>query len=326
MAELMVNTEAVLRNYRCFAADGQVIPVLKDNACGLGLPRMLTLLREEGVRLFACSTPEEALQLSGMEAEILLLSCVHDAEVLRELAARSIVLAVESLRQAETINALGMDVRVHLVVDTGFGRFGFLPQELAEIKAVFELKNLHICGIFSHFRSKASAPGQFAAFTKVLDGLRGYDVGLRHIAATATALDPRYRLDAVRIGTGLTGRYEGLEPSAALTGRICSVRRLPRGSRIGYNNVRLRRDTDVAIIDVGTADGAFLRRCCGPGTLFRLIRKRVSVGGREVPVLGTPGLTHTAIDVTGIPCAIGDRVGVSQTPALISPAVPRLYT
>ena len=326
MAELTVNTEAVLRNYRRFAAGGQVIPVLKDNACGLGVVKMLQLLRQEGATLFACSTPEEAVRISGMGVDVLLLSCVHEAAMLRPLAERRVILSVESLDQARTIAALGLDARVHLTVDTGFGRFGFLPEETADMRAVCALPGLTVCGIFSHFRSPSSAPRQFAAFRQVLDALSDCDLGLRHIAATSTALDPAYRLDAVRIGTGLTGRYDGLEPSAQLTARVCSVRRLPRGSRIGYSSARLRRDTDVAIVDIGTADGAFLRRCCGPRTLLRLIRKKVSIGGWEVPVLGSPGLTHTAIDVTGIPCAVGDRVAVNQTPVLVSPAVPRRYT
>ena len=110
MAELTVNTEAVLRNYRKFAAEGQVIPVLKDNACGLGVQKMLSLLREEGVRLFACSTPEEALRLAGSGAEILLLSCVHEAETLRKLVLADVILSVESLVQAQTLEGLGLEI------------------------------------------------------------------------------------------------------------------------------------------------------------------------------------------------------------------------
>lgn len=95
---------------------------------------------------------------------------------------------------------------------------------------------------------------------------------------------------------------------------------------MGYNGSLLRRDTDVAIVDAGTArTGAFLTRRCGFRDLIRFFRQRVSVGSREAVVLGTPGLTHTAIDVTGIPCRVGDSVEIRQTPALVSPAVPRRY-
>lgn len=107
MAELTVYTEAVARNYRRFAAEGVVIPVVKDNACGLGMEKMTELLREEGAELFACSTEEEALRLRDMGVETLLLSCVHGEEALSELMRRDVILSVESLAQAQTIDTLG---------------------------------------------------------------------------------------------------------------------------------------------------------------------------------------------------------------------------
>ncbi|MEA4965217.1 MAG: alanine racemase [Oscillospiraceae bacterium] len=326
MAELMVDTGAVLQNYRHFAADGEVIPVLKANGCGLGLGPMQALLRSWGVRRFACSTPEEALYLSrDGDSEVLLLSCIHNPETLLPLVRQGVTLAIESLEQVEQIDALGIPARVHLAVDTGFGRFGFPCGETDQMKRAFFLPNVRVCGIYSHFRSEKSAPAQFAAFNQVLEALRDYDVGLRHIAATQTALDPRYRLDAVRIGTGLTGRCPGLQPAARLTARICSMRHLPRGTRIGYGDIRLRRDTDVAILEVGTSDGAFLRRYSGFRSFLRSLHRYVYLCGGEARVLGCPGLTHTEVDVTGLRCQIGDHVVVDQSPVLVSPAVPRRY-
>ena len=55
MAELIINTGAVLNNYRHYAAGGQVIPVLKSNGYGLGAQQLRGLLHQEGATLFACS-------------------------------------------------------------------------------------------------------------------------------------------------------------------------------------------------------------------------------------------------------------------------------
>lgn len=323
MAELQINLSAVLHNYRVYATGGTVIPVLKDNAYGLGAAVILRLLRQEGVRLFACATPEEAFRLAPHSVNLLLLSCVRDADMLRRLLLQGVTLSVESLDQAKQIAALGIPAEVHLAVDTGFGRFGFLPDEISDMQAVFSIPGVTVTGIYSHFRNSRSAPRQFSLFRQVLDGLSDYPVGLRHIAASGTANHPDYRLDAVRIGSGLTGRLPGLEPASVLTGSICSMRQLPRGSRISYAETRLHRDSLVAVIDIGTADGAFLHRQCGLRGWLR--RHRVTVGGMDVPVLGSPGLTHTVIDLTGIPASPGDVVTVEQTPVLISPAVPRRY-
>ena len=64
MAELIVNTGALLQNYRRYADAGQVIPVLKGNGYGLGAQPLRDLLARQGVTLFACATPEEALALA----------------------------------------------------------------------------------------------------------------------------------------------------------------------------------------------------------------------------------------------------------------------
>ena len=78
MAELIVNTGALLQNYRRYAEAGQVIPILKGNGYGLGAQPLRDLLARQGVTLFACATPEEALALAQPETDLLLLlSLIH---------------------------------------------------------------------------------------------------------------------------------------------------------------------------------------------------------------------------------------------------------
>lgn len=299
MAELIVNTGALLQNYRRYADAGQVIPILKGNGYGLGAQPLRDLLARQGVTLFACATPEEALALAQPETDLLLLCCVHELPLLRALLQRRVILSVESLAQAQAIDALHMDARVHLAVDSGFGRFGFLPEQTEEMKRVFALDNLRVQGIFSHFRGAAAAPEQFARFSRVLLELDGYPVGLRHIAATRTADVPQYRLDAVRIGSGLTGCCGGT-PAAVLEAEVCTVRRLKKGDRVGYGDTLLRRDTEVAVLAAGTSDGAFTYRDRGLRAFWKQRRKYVLLHGAEAPVIAPPGLTHTMVDVTAL--------------------------
>ena len=326
MAELLVNTGAILDNYRRYAAGAdQVIPVLKGNGYGLGAAQLRDLLRGEGATLFACATVEEALSLAQPDSDLLLLSCVHDMAQLRALLQRRVIVSVESLAQAQAIDALHMDARVHLAVDTGFGRFGFHPEELDAMRQVFALDNLRVCGIFSHFKGPIAAPAQYACFTQVLLGLEDCPVGLRHIAATHTAEVPQYRLDAVRIGSGLTGVCGGT-PAATLQATVCTVRRLKKGQRIGYGDTLLRRDTDVAVIDAGTSDGAFAYRYRGLRACWQQRKRHVLLNGEKVPLLGAPGMTHTMLDVTGLDCRVGDTVIIPHDLVLTGDAVPRRYT
>ena len=325
MAELLVNTGAVLANYRRYAGGGQVIPVLKGNGYGLGAQQLRGLLAKEGVTLFACAAVEEALELAQPDTELLLMSCVHDPTLLRALLQRRVILSVESLAQAQAIDALHMDARIHLAVDTGFGRFGFLPEQVQDMKRVFDLPNVKVQGIYSHFRGPAAALAQFARFSRVLLELDGYPVGLRHIAATHTADVPQYRLDAVRIGSGLTG-IGGGTPAATLQAAVCTVHRLKKGDRVGYGDALLRRDTEIAVLDVGTADGAFTYRYRGLRACWQQRKRWVTINGTRVSVISPPGMTHTLVDVTGLGCRPGDVAVIPHDLVLTSPSVPRRYT
>ena len=250
MAELIVNTEAVLHNYRHYAENGQVIPVLKSNGYALGAKQLQTLLAQQGAALFACATADEALALAGEETDLLLLSCVHDMTLLRQLLQRRVIVSVESLAQAQAIDALHMDARIHLAVDSGFGRFGFLPEQVEDIKQVFALKGVHVCGIFSHFRCRDAAPEQFARFSQVLLALSDYPVGLRHIAATHTADIPpisagrgahRLRLDRLRLPrSGACRRHAGADLRGAASEKGRSGRLRQHAAAAGFRRSRDR--------------------------------------------------------------------------------------
>lgn len=324
MAQLKIDVHALVENFNVFASRGMAIPVLKGNAYGLGETEVMDILMEEGVTLFACSRTEEALRLAGRGADILLLGCEHEKEKLAQLVEKRVILAVESVAQAKLAAGFG-EVRMHIAVDTGFGRFGFHPADIHAMKELFTLENVKVEGIFSHFRSTDTAAEQFAAFQGVLDALKDYPVGIRHIAASLNAVSDAYRLDAVRIGTGYTGMMWGQKNVVQLTGRIVSIHDHPKGAKIGYTSHKLKKDTTVAMIDVGTGDGAFTYRSCGPRTWLAMRKRSVRLGDQQAAVLGHPGMTHTAIDVTGLTCHIGQEVIVEQTPVMISATVERIY-
>lgn len=325
MAELLVNTNAVCRNYSYYEGFGRVIPMLKANGYGMGaVPLMELLKKRQGAALVSCSRPEEALELAGHGVDVMLLSCQDGPEFLPDLVENQVILGVESLSQAKAVQALGVPARVQIAVDTGLGRFGFQPSRTGEMQALFDLEGISVYGIYSHLADSGQEE-QLSRFRQVLSELQEYPVGLRHIASTHSAVREGFRMDAARIGSGLTGLVHGLTPAAVLTGRIVSLRQMKKGTAVSYSGVKLKRDTDMAIIDVGTADGAFTYRGSGPRTWLASKRQSVTVNGAEAPLLGYPGLTHTAIDVTGISCRAGERVTVHQSPVMVSGSVPRVY-
>lgn len=351
---IIVQKEKIRENYRLLKekAGVPVIPVLKANGYGLGADGLFELLKEEGVSLVAVSRLEEALPLCGRGAEILVLSCYGSEEFLKTALEKELTVAVGDLAFAKRLSSMAeRPVRVHIKVDTGMGRFGFLPQDIEEMAAVFELPNIEVAGIFSHcaaaFLRDGSAKAQLEQFNGVVDALkaRGLEIPLRHIANTSAAFQEGFALDAVRIGSALTGRSPvrldlPLQRAERVEAEILSVRTLPKGSNIGYGNVcRLKKETAVAVVAAGTADGF------APGERHDLYRvqdicrylfhdlklflKKPAVygriGERRVPMLGRPATTHSFFDVSGMDCKPGDKMILEVAPLKVNATVERVY-
>lgn len=356
MAQLIVQKQDIIENYRLLQAHCGVpiIPVLKANGYGLGAQGLFAILKGEGCSLFAVSRLEEALPLSGQGAEILLLSCVG-AEAIPTLLEKEITCTVGDLAFAQELSAQalaqGKKAKVHIKIDTGMGRFGFLPAEIDAVAAVFAQKGLEICGIFSHlssaFLQNGSAQKQKALFDGLCEELtnRGLQVPMRHLANSTAAVKGGFAMDAVRIGSALIGRLPiatalPLKHAERLEAEVLSVRTLPAGSNIGYGSVyTLKKETTVAVVGIGSADGFYQseRR-----DLFRLLdiarylfhdlklllKKPAVFGvvdGKIAKMIGRPATTHSFFDVSGLDIRPGQKMVIGLSPLQINGTVERIY-
>ena len=144
MRTLVIDAAALARNLDRLrrAASARIIGVVKGNGYGLGLTDYARFLTEHGVDMLAVSTAEEAaaLRQAGIAAEVLMLSSTavpRDVAVLLDCGA---ILTVGSCAAAETVSAVavekGVTARVHVKLDTGMGRFGFLPQDVTDTAGI----------------------------------------------------------------------------------------------------------------------------------------------------------------------------------------------
>ena len=359
MTKFIINKSDIAHNFKqvCQNTQALVIPMLKADCYGLGAKKVLEILKAEcGVTLAAVSRLEEAFELCSDDCEILITSCLNDAESIKAVIDNGITCAVDSPMQAKAMSeyakSVGKVARVHVKIDTGFGRFGFMPCDTDKIKEVFSLDGIKVCGIFSHFSSAFASESetgrQFELFMKVVDTLTqsGLDVGIRHIAnSSGFVANKKYHLDAVRVGSLILGR---LPMSHSLdvkrVGRfetdISDIRELKAGANIGYGGVfKLKKDCRVAVLCTGSADGVLIGK--GYDTyrvfdifrygfsvfkmLFRDNRLSVTVNGKRTRAVGRVALTHTMVDVTGIDCKCGDKAVIDISPLYISSKVEREY-
>ncbi len=318
---LTVDKNALRKNFAKLAekvAPCSLLSVLKANAYGTGADEMGKLVVECGANRIGVADLNEALAMQkaiGNAIPVQILGVVTPGE-LPEAVANDIVLPVNGLEMAKTISAEALKqnktVRVHLILDTGMGRFGWLSGFcLEEIKAAASLPNVVIEGLYSHFPC-AGTPGEAGTVAQINEFVRQYnelaandiDFAYRHIAASDGILcqhaSSQMPFNMVRLGLCWYGVCRNkaeeaidLTPALKLASCVGAVRKLPAGSTVGYNRtVKLSCDTMVATICAGYADGL-------PLALSNT--GRVLINGASCPVLGRVSMDYTMVDVSNAP-------------------------
>lgn len=302
----------------------KLMAVVKADGYGHGAFEVSQMCLYSGADMLAVATCEEgvALRKNNVFVPILILgytveNCLEDV-VLNDLT--QTVFSYELAKQvSDTAQRLGKVANVHLSVDTGMSRIGFLPCEesLDEIDRIFELPALNITGIFTHFstadeKDKSFTKKQFERFLYMTEGIekRGHKGLIRHCANSAAIIDmPELQLDMARAGiiiygmlpSNEVGRGLDLQPAMSIKTHVSYVKELPEGVGVGYGRTYYtNKHTRIATIPIGYADG-YSRQLSN--------RARVIVNGEYAPVIGNVCMDQMMIDVTHIEnVKMGDEV------------------
>lgn len=326
-----VNTGAIRHNYReirkIIPKDTEIMGIVKADGYGHGAVEVASILQEEGVNSLAVAIAKEGeeLRLEGVTLPILVLGYTPPADIER-LIQNDLTQTVFSYEMAQYISdeasKLGKTVNVHIKVDTGMGRIGFLsdPQSIEEVRKIAELPNINVEGIFTHFSSADEEDAEytkeqwsrFMGFLKELHEV-GIEIPIIHAANSAATMSYTYtHLNVVRPGIILYGYYpseylEGkeieLQPAMTLKTQVVHVKELPDGHYIGYGRkFCTTQKTKIATIPIGYADG-YSRRLSGKG--------RVLIRGQYAEIVGNICMDQFMVDVTHIPdVVVGDEVVV----------------
>jgi alanine racemase len=292
----------------------QVLCMVKANAYGHGAAAVARTLADEGAHGFGVATVEEALDLrsAGVERPILVVAGAFPNQTDRLIKHR-LTPAVYDLTAAKRLDAAlqqnGASIGIHVKLDTGMTRLGFLPADVDSwLTEIQKLKALRIEGIFSHFSHAESVQGehtqrQLRAFADIVQRLRFQIAGrfVAHLANSAATITlPEAYFDMVRPGIMLYGAYPSpemrtaveLKPALTWATRVIQLKRVPAGTSISYGQTFVtRRETSIATLPVGYADG-----------YKRLLSNRgeVLIAGRRAPIAGRVCMDLTMVDVTDI--------------------------
>ena len=301
----------------------RLMAVVKADAYGHGAVPVAKALAEQGVDAFAVACPAEgiALRRAGIDVEILVLGCTPPEEA-AVLARWDLSQTVADEGHACALSRQGLPLKVHLALDTGMHRLGVPAEDREAIGRVRRLPHLQFQGTFSHLcvsdshtvEDRAYTRRQLECFYEAVAWMRaaGYDPGAVHIQASCGILDlPPQPCDYGRAGIALygvasagipEGVWTELKPVLSLRSRIVSLRDLPAGEGAGYGLAFLcKRDTRLAVVSIGYADGLFRSLSQNGG--------EVLIRGRRCPMAGRMCMDQLLVDVTDLPeTAVGDVV------------------
>lgn len=318
-AWIEINEENLIHNVRelkkAIPKTCEFMAVVKADAYGHGVFKTAVCLEQNGVKAFAVATIEEgiALRSFGIKGEILILGYTLP-ERAKELHRYKLIQALTDYEYACALNRQKYAVKVHIKIDTGMHRLGFDYRDMEKMTAVFSMKYLNICGIYTHFCDAESLSKEAGGFTdrqinnfyRSLGELkwRGIPLPKTHMQSSYGLMNyPGLSCDYVRVGIALYGVYSttengtklhpDLRPVLSLKSRIVLLRKIKSGESAGYGRAFIADgDSTVAIVSVGYADG--LPRNLSDG------RGRAIVRGCLVPVIGRICMDQCMIDVTQV--------------------------
>ena len=338
----------------------RIIAVIKGNGYGLGLVEYAQFLIDNGIDFLAVATTEEAIILreNGITKDILMMSSTTGERDIELLIQNKIILTVGSKEAGDVIEKiakkLDKKIKVHLKIDTGFGRYGFIYNKKEEMVDIIKSwKNIQIDGVFSHFSIAFYGNGkeskeQFNRYMQCVDTLKNNNIntGMLHICNSSAFL--RFNdmhLDAVRIGSALLGRLSipntwGFKKVGYLKSNVTEIKVLPAGYNIGYSNsYTTTKETKIAIIPCGYADGINVKV---DRDMFRTVDKLryivrdikdalkskklyVNINGEQCEILGRIGMFHVCANITGKVVKINDEAKFEINPMFVDSNITRDY-
>lgn len=328
---MTVDLDALVHNYNYFRhllpPGTGMVAMVKASAYGLGAIEIGKTLQSLGASYLAVAVIEEALQLreAGITMPIVVLNPVTNRY--SALFAHKIEPAVFSLDEldhllAEAEAAGVLDVPIHIKLDTGMHRVGFIESDIAFLtKRLKDTRLVKVKSIFSHLATAdcldkdSYTLAQLERFDKMalqIETALGVKVKY-HILNTAGMMRfaDRINYSMARLGIGLYGispvdglDHGALHPVASFRSRIISLKHWPAGTPIGYGCRGVTaRESVIATIPVGYADG--LDRRLGNGNASFYIK------GVECPTIGNICMDLCMVDVTDVPgVSVGDSVEI----------------
>ena len=329
-----ISLDAISHNYHAIKAglpEGcRFLGIVKADAYGHGALAVARRLQQEGADYLAVSCLDEALELrsGGISMPILILGHTppeYSACLIENGLTQTVTCLAKALEYSRQAQSLGGVLKVHIKLDTGMSRLGYLcagrhfDEGVANVIASCGLPGLDAEGIYTHFAvsdeedqsSKQYTQEQFKLFMAVIEAakeLGGIEFKLRHCANSGAVLNhPEMALDMVRPGLLLYGYGDGgklgLRPCMRLVTTVSTIKFYDPGTDVSYGRrFTTRRLTRIGVLAIGYADG-LPRSASNKCSFF--------AGSSFVPQCGTICMDMCMVDLSDSPeVDVGSQVEI----------------
>lgn len=303
----------------------ELMAVVKANAYGHGMHEVAKALEEIGVDALATADLEEALELraAGIKSRLLcwLVLPTDDFALAKQM---DIEIGVSNL---EVLARLDSDHKIHLKIDTGLGRNGFVKEDWEA--AFSEAAQKNVVGIFTHLSNTSLSEDlkQRAKFDDAIElakanGIAGFQT---HLAASAAALSyEEFDYDMLRVGLVIYGQnpYDDkelagieLRPAMRAVAQVAGFKRVRAGQGVSYGyRYVAERATNLVLVPFGYAEG-----------MPRISEgAEVLIAGKRYPVVGRVAMDQFVVEVGDDQIALGEDVVIFGDPAKGEPSVDDL--
>ncbi len=327
-SRLEINLNACLDNYKYFRSkledSTKLLVLVKANAYGHGAVEFASLMEEAGADYLAVAYPVEGIELrqGGIKSPVMVLTAGTDS--FEQIINYGLEPGIPNLCSLKILcNVLAKrgisDFPVHIKLDTGMHRLGFVTEELKELQEFLQdCRYVRVKSVYSHLAA-ADDPenddftlGQIDLFKTNADRLTeslGYKPMYHILNSAGIERFAQYQFDMVRLGIGIYGvsalEESTLTPVASFKCKVLQVKTLrPEDGTIGYgrHGKIAPEGTVIATIPVGYADGIDRHLSCGKGSF--------TVNGHRVKTIGNICMDMCMLDVTGLDVKVGDTVTI----------------
>lgn len=247
-----------------------IIPVIKADAYGHGAISVMQYLYNKGIKMFAVSLLEEAIELRNENKDIKILVMGPILEDQFEVAAKhNISVTLYSREITLKLLKTNFNIKIHMKVDTGMNRYGL--KDKADIIELVNLcqahETIHLEGIFTHFATanvdKKLFDIQVDRFKDVLNDIKNKPEMI-HLSNSGSAINYENQFDFsthIRLGISLYGLSLGesninLTPAMSLKSKVIQIKALKAKEFVGYSaTYQALRDEKIAILPIGYGDG-----------------------------------------------------------------------